>query len=97
MKSPGKKESIMQRWGQGTPAGEDWWETIWFDGTNEDFINNIKRRYNTFDVDEEAEMWVNMRGTNGVPNSIKILLEDAEWKEGMLLKLSDALEELVTQ
>ena len=80
--------------GQFTPAGEDWWEIIWFNGTNKDFINGVTRRYNTFDVDEEAEMWVEIRGTRGVPSSIKVLIKDAEWKEEALLKLSDALDEL---
>ena len=40
---------------QGTPLGEDWWEVIWFDGTDEGFINAVRERYNNFDVDEEAE------------------------------------------
>lgn len=29
---------------QGTPLGEDWWETIWFDGTDKGFINGVKDR-----------------------------------------------------
>lgn len=79
---------------QGTPCGEDWWETIWFDGTNKGFINGVKDRYNSFDVDEEAEIWIERRGENGVPNSIKALVEDAEWKERTLGELFDQLEEL---
>ena len=79
---------------QYTPLGEDWWETIWFDGTDEGFIEAIKDRYNGFDVDEEAEIWVENRGKNGVPNSIKALVEDAEWKERTLGELFDQLNEL---
>ena len=79
---------------QGTPLGEDWWETIWFDGTDEGFIEAIRERYNNFDVDEEAEIWIEGRGKNGVPSSIKALVRDAEWKESMLGELADELEDL---
>lgn len=79
---------------QSTPEGEDWWETIWFNGTNEGFIDGVKCRYLNFDVDEEVEVWIEGRGKNGVPSSIRALVEDAEWKENKLEKLSDALGEL---
>lgn len=87
-------DSFYVELGQYTPCGEDWWETIWFDGTNDGFIEAVMERYEDFDVDEEAEMWIESRGKNGVPNSIKALVEDAEWKESMLEKLADELEEL---
>ena len=80
--------------GQDTPCGEDWWETIWFDGTDNGFIEAVRKRYNDFDVDEEAEIWIENRGKNGVPNSIRDLIEDAEWKETMLGELADELEKL---
>ena len=79
---------------QGTPLGEDWWEAIWFDGTNDGFVEAIRDRYNNFDVDEEAEIWIENRGKNGVPNSIKALVEDAEWKESARERLANDLEEL---
>lgn len=83
--------------GQSTPAGEDWWEIIWFDGTNDGFVEAVKERYLYFDVDEEAEYWIRGRGQNGIPNSIRTLLEDAKWKKAMLEGLSDALTELKTE
>lgn len=79
---------------QSTPAGEDWWETIWFDGTNDGFVDAVRDRYNNFDVDEEAERWIESRGKRGVPSSIKTLVEDAEWKESALELLANDLEEL---
>lgn len=72
---------------QYTPCGEDWWETIGFDGTDKGFIEAIEERYKYFDVNEEAEIWIESRGTRGVPDSIKDLIEDAEWKKSMLKKL----------
>lgn len=79
---------------QGTPLGEDWWETIWFDGTDKGFIRAVRERWTNFDVDEEAEIWIEQRGKNGVPNSIRELVEDAIWKESMLDELADELEDL---
>ena len=34
----------------------------------------------SFDVDEEAMLWIPHRGENGIPNSICALVDDAEWK-----------------
>lgn len=77
--------------GKGTPAGEDWWETIWFDGTKNGFAEAVMEAYNDFDVDEAVEIWIEGRGKNGVPSSIRTLVEDAEWKEKALMELGDAL------
>lgn len=79
---------------QYTPLGEDWWVTIWFDGTNEGFVESVREIYENFDVDEEAEIWVEMRGKHGVPTSIKALVEDAEWKEETLRTLAFDLEDI---
>lgn len=84
-------DSFYVEVGQYTPLGEDWWETIWFDGTDDGFINAVRTRYITFDVDEEAEIWIKNRGKNGVPSSIIDLVRDAEWKEDTLGELLDAL------
>lgn len=79
---------------QHTPLGEDWWTTIWFDGTNEGFIQGVIECYNSFDVDEEVEPLIEMRGQRGVPRSIRDLVTDAEWKEEKLKQLADDLENL---
>ena len=79
--------------GQCSEAGEDWWETIWFDGTNEGFVKAVRERANTFDVDEECKVYIECRGTHGVPSSIRTLIEDAEWKANKLEELADVLSE----
>jgi hypothetical protein len=79
----------------GTPAGEDWWECIWYDGTINGFYNSVVERYNIFDVDEEVEVWIESRGKNGVPSSIRLLVEDAEYKEKTLEELGLALAEVI--
>lgn len=78
---------------QGTPEGEDWWETIWFDGTYEGFTNAVEERVLNFDIDEEVEIWIPNRGNGGCPNSIMDLVHDAEWKQKTLEKLLDDLQE----
>lgn len=74
---------------QDTPAGEDWNVIIWFDGSNNGFIDSFRRYSESFDVDEEAEIFIESRGKHGVPSSISLLVKDAEWKKeklGLLLK-----------
>jgi hypothetical protein len=76
---------------QSTDLGEDWWMTLWYDGTDEDFIQKFETMVDNFDPDEEAEVYIEMRGKNGVPNSIRDILEDQVWK---LETLKAALEDL---
>ena len=80
--------------GQSTPEGEDWHECIWFDGTAKNLVESVQTRVECFDIDEEVEPYISMRGQRGVPNSIKALVEDAEWKLEKLSDLSDALNAL---
>lgn len=76
---------------QSTPEGEDWWENVVFDGTDSDFITEIRNRAYYFDVDEEVELWIPHRGEGGCPSSILALVEDAQWKEKKLSDLSSKL------
>lgn len=75
-----------------SPEGEDVIECIWYDGTNEGFIKAFRENAEHFDPDEHAEMWVESRGTRGVPESIKDLIADAEWIKNTLLAVADELE-----
>ena len=79
---------------QDTPAGEDWHITIWFNGSNNEFIDSFRRYSESFDVDEEAEIWIESRGEHGVPSSIRELVKDAEWKEERLQTLLKDLEDI---
>ena len=76
---------------QSTDLGEDWWMTVWYDGSDEDFIQKFETMVDNFDPDEEAEIYIEMRGKNGVPNSIRDILEDQVWK---LETLKATLEDL---
>lgn len=81
---------------QSTPEGEDWWEIIWFDRTEEDFIKSVSEKAIKFDVDEESEVYIDIRGTKGVPNSIRALIDDAEWKKEKLQLLSRELKDNIS-
>ena len=77
-----------------SPEGEDVIISLIYDGTEEDFIRQFERYAEDFDADEHAETYINMRGQNGVPESIKDLLEDAEWQKEMLLEVAKDLNSL---
>ena len=74
-----------------SPEGEDVIIPLIYDGTEEDFIRQFERYADGFDAEEHAEMWIEGRGKNGVPDSIKDLLEDAEWQKEMLLEVAKDL------
>lgn len=76
----------------GTPEGEDWWVTVWFDGTDKSFVDAVEEITTNFDIDEEAEIWIPSRGQNGVPSSISALVHDAEWKLEQLESLLSDLQ-----
>ena len=61
-----------------SPAGEDVIIVVWFNGTNHGFVDGFTKYAADFDPDDHAEMWVNSRGQNGVPSSIRELIEDAD-------------------
>lgn len=77
-----------------SPEGENVIVSLIYDGTEENFISAFVEYANWFDAEEHAEMWIESRGKNGVPESIKDLLEDAEWQKDMLLKVAEALNNL---
>lgn len=80
--------------GKNTPLGEDWYVCLWLDDTTNlesDFKASLYAYIDSYDVDEEAEVWVELRGKNGVPNSIRSLIKDSEWKLETLKKLYEEL------
>ena len=80
---------------QSTPLGEDWWVGIVFDKTEKDFVSEVGIYYMGFDPEDEAAFYVDSRGKNGVPNSIRDLLDDQDWKDEKLKSLSDALDDYI--
>lgn len=73
-----------------SPAGED----VVFDVNTNNLVYEVRCYANNFDVDDHVLMWAEHRGENGVPNSIRELVDDAEAIQDMLNELADALEEV---
>ena len=84
-------DDFFIEFGQYTPLGEDWSVCTFFDGTYDNFKDKITEYYENFDIDEETEIWIEGRGKNGTPSSIKALVEDAEWKQQQLKELCKSL------
>lgn len=71
-----------------SPLGEDF---IFSVDNNNNIVGQIIDYAENFDTDEHAEMYINIRGERGVPNSIKDLIEDAQDIKQMLLELANEL------
>ena len=70
-----------------SPAGEDFFFTV----EKENALQNIIDYANEFDPDEHAEMWIEYRGTRGVPESVRELIDDADEIAEMLNSLAYSL------
>lgn len=75
-------------------AGEDMIVNIWHGESAKSFVDGWKNYSYDFDPDEHAEGWVSQRGKNGVPNSIRELLDDADAIAKKLEDTADALAKL---
>ena len=63
-----------------SPAGEDFIMYIYFNQSEPvtSFLEDLKEYYEDFDPEEHAEMYIDCRGQNGVPETIRELLDDAD-------------------
>lgn len=76
---------------QFSPFGEDYRFTV--DALSADQLCEEVWGYaENFDVDEHVELWVDGRGTRGIPSSIRSLIEDAESIKEMLESLACAMQ-----
>lgn len=65
---------------QSTDLGEDWWFTLWYDGTDEDFIQKFETYVDYFDYKEEAKIFLENMGKFGIPDDPEAIIEDQKWK-----------------
>ena len=72
-------------------AGEDFIITLWHDRTKKSFVDAFISYFLDFDPGEHAEMWVEYRGTRGVPESIRTLIDDADSIKAFLEETATAL------
>ena len=78
-------EIEIENW---SPAGENLVEYL---DKNIDIPSQMQNIADNFDADEHAEMWIEHRGKNGVPSSIRVLLNDADAIQEMYNKLAHSL------
>lgn len=79
------KEIEIENW---SPAGENLVEYL---DKKIDIPSQMQKIADNFDADKHAEMWIEHRGKNGVPGSIRMLLNDADAIQEMYNNLAHAL------
>ena len=70
-------------------AGQDIPVEIDFDGTAEDFVKKYVEYAENYDVSEEVELYVESRGKNGVPSTVRELLDDCQEAKDTLMEIAD--------
>ena len=78
-------EIEIENW---SPAGENIVEYL---DKNIDIPSQMQSIADNFDADEHAEIWIEHRGKNGVPGSIRTLINDADAIQEMYNELAHAL------
>ena len=75
-----------------SPEGEDVILTIFYDGTDDDFVREFAKYAEDFDENEHAEVHIECRGKYGVPDSILDLINDAKAIKEDLQKMAAILQ-----
>ena len=75
-------------------AGQDIPVEIDHDGTAEDIINQFVDYAEGYDVDDQVELYVGMRGQNGVPETVRELLDDCQEAKDTLMEIAEKLKEV---
>lgn len=84
----GENEIEIKNW---SPAGEN---IVEYFQTKTDIAAQARALTDNYDADEHAEMWVEYRGKNGIPSSIRDLINDADAIGKMYEQLAVKLEEV---
>lgn len=90
---PEEKRGSVEFWTD--TAGQDIPVELDFDGTPENFIEQFADSADNYDVDDEVEMYVNMRGQNGIPATVRELLDDCQEAKDTLMDIAAALKGLI--
>lgn len=77
-------------------AGQDIPVEIDYDGTVENLVDKFTAHAENYDVDDEVEIYVNMRGENGVPSSIRELLDDCQEAKDTLMEIANNLNNAIS-
>lgn len=66
-----------------------------FDGSAEDFVKQFCEHAENYDVDDEVELFIGMRGKPGVPNTVRELLNDCQEAKDTLINIADELKSAI--
>ena len=79
-------------------AGQDIPVELYFDEkpTPENFVKKFSEYAENYDVDDEVELFVNMRGKRDVPESIRELLDDCQEAKDTLIELASKMKAAIS-
>ena len=72
-------------------AGQDVIAEFDYDGSVNSFIDTFYEYADNYDVDAEVELYVGMRGQNGVPSSVRELVDDCQEAKDTLMNISEGM------
>ena len=78
-------------------AGQDIRVDIEYDGTPEDFVSRFAEYAENYNVDDEVELYVDMRGKSGIPDTIRELINDCEEAKNTLMSIAEKLEDALSE
>ena len=90
-----EKNALVEFWTD--TAGQDIPTEFEFDGTPEDFVEQFANAANSYDVDDEVELYAEMKGQRGVPDTITEILADCQEAKNTLLSISKKLERAISE
>lgn len=74
-------------------AGQDVIIQFNYDGTSDDFMEQLRNYVNNYDPNEETKLYSENMGQNGVPDSIETILEDCEEARATMIDILNKCEE----
>lgn len=86
-------EAFVEFWTD--TAGQDIPVDIEYDGTPEDFARKFSEYADAYDVDDEVEVYVGMRGKNGVPNTVRELMDSCQEAKDTLTEIAKNVSQAV--
>ena len=88
-------EALIEFWTH--TAGQDIPTEFDYDGSPEDFVKQFAERAENYDVDNEVELYVDMRGQRGVPKTVRELLDDCQEAKDTLMKIAEELKKAISE
>ncbi len=84
-------EALIEFWTD--TAGQNIPVEFNYDGSGKNFIEEFTSFAENYDVDEEVEIFIEMRGKRGVPDTVRELLDDCQEAKDTLMQIATRLKE----